>query len=137
MHLHGHDFAILAESAKPYSPGARLKFDNPPRRDVVLLPSNGWAMIAFKTDNPGAWIMHCHIAQHASFGLALQILERQNDAYKTAKKSGALAKAQATCDKWNEWFGNCTNLWYDADAGEQPGHNCKYGEDWFSPDSGI
>jgi hypothetical protein len=37
-------------------------------------------MIAFKADNPGNWLMHCHIAAHASFGLGAQILERQADA---------------------------------------------------------
>jgi hypothetical protein len=137
MHLHGHDFAILGESTIPYPAGAVLNFDNPPRRDVVLLPAGGWVMIAFRTDNPGPWIMHCHIAQHASFGLALQILERQGAANQNIEKSGALDRAQDTCRKWNEWFDNCTNWWFDADAGQKAGDNCKYGENWFSPDSGI
>jgi FtsP/CotA-like multicopper oxidase with cupredoxin domain len=61
--LHGHDFAILEQAAnKVYDPkNVSLKWDNPPRRDVVLLPSNGYAIIAFRTDNPGPWIMHCHM----------------------------------------------------------------------------
>lgn len=32
-----------------------LNTHNPPRRDVVLLPGNGFVVIAFKTDNPGSW----------------------------------------------------------------------------------
>ncbi|OCL11693.1 laccase-like multicopper oxidase [Glonium stellatum] len=78
IHLHGHDFAILQQvENSSYSPDKlHLKYDNPPRRDVVLLPQNGLVVIAFKTDNPGSWLMHCHIAYHATYGLALQILER-------------------------------------------------------------
>ncbi len=74
MHLHGHDFALLRQSSKNwYSDAAvnhtgesewftpdklncaneRLKCDNPPRRDVLLLPATGYVIIAFKADNPG------------------------------------------------------------------------------------
>lgn len=31
-------------------------------------------------NNPGTWLMHCHIAYYASFGLAMQIMERQKAA---------------------------------------------------------
>jgi FtsP/CotA-like multicopper oxidase with cupredoxin domain len=84
IHLHGHDFAILQqEENQEYHPNKlNLNLDNPPRRDVVLLPNGGFVVIAFKADNPGSWLMHCHIARHASEGLALQILERQRDADK-------------------------------------------------------
>ena len=55
IHLHGHDFAILeqAENRVLDYGFLNLTFDNPPRRDVVLLPRNGYIVIAFKTDNPG------------------------------------------------------------------------------------
>jgi hypothetical protein len=26
-----------------------------------MLPGGGWLVIGFITDNPGAWLMHCHI----------------------------------------------------------------------------
>ncbi|TAQ91365.1 hypothetical protein B7494_g287 [Chlorociboria aeruginascens] len=80
IHLHGHDFVILQQSDKPYwDPLVNLKKDNPPRRDVALLPSNGFLIIAFKADNPGAWLLHCHINWHSSSGLGLQVLERQSN----------------------------------------------------------
>ena len=83
MHLHGHDFALLAQGNDSTKlPNIKLKFGNPPRRDVVLLPSSGYVVIAFKADNPGSWLFHCHIPWHASSGLALQILERQEDLQK-------------------------------------------------------
>jgi FtsP/CotA-like multicopper oxidase with cupredoxin domain len=103
IHLHGHDFALLAQSESLYDPDEADKLiqrENPPRRDVALLPRGGYLIIAFKADNPGAWLMHCHIAWHASSGLALQILENKDK----IKLSGKTRKAlQKTCRMWDEW----------------------------------
>lgn len=77
IHLHGHDFYILAQGTGTYTEGTTtLNLDNPPRRDTAMLPSGGYLVIAFLTDNPGAWLLHCHIAWHTSEGFALQIIER-------------------------------------------------------------
>ena len=87
------------------------KFDNPPRRDVVLLPTKGYVVIAFKVDNPGAWLVHCHIAFHIAKGLGMQIMERQSDANKTWPKgnSNAIKEAERVCDNWESWYGNKSN----------------------------
>lgn len=54
MHLHGHDFWVLGQGSGTYdSSTANLSTVNVPRRDVVLLPANGWVAFAFITDNPG------------------------------------------------------------------------------------
>lgn len=74
IHLHGHDFMILGAGKGTYSNQA-LNLVNPPRRDTAGLPAAGWLVLAFETDNPGAWLMHCHIGWHTSMGFALQILE--------------------------------------------------------------
>ena len=58
MHLHGHDFYILGAGAGNFSDAAQLKYVNPMRRDVAMLPADGWLVIAFRTNNPGAWLMH-------------------------------------------------------------------------------
>ena len=39
----------------------------------------GYTVIGFKTDNPGAWVMHCHIIWHVDGGLALQWIERPDE----------------------------------------------------------
>ena len=127
IHLHGHDFALLAQSSETY-PGSLadikdiLKTDNPPRRDVVLLPSGGYIVIAFKADNPGPWLLHCHIAWHASSGLAFQILENKNRMVIKPEHQKAM---DYNCAKWNEWVGNTTNHWNTTAAIE------------FQDDSGI
>lgn len=58
-----------------------LQYTNPPRRDVAMLPApagppgggppatGGWLVISFLTDNPGAWLMHCHIVRTSLLNL--------------------------------------------------------------------
>ncbi|KAL8731715.1 MAG: hypothetical protein Q9181_004204 [Wetmoreana brouardii] len=116
LHLHGHDFVLLHQSNQTYdSTPLALNFDNPPRRDVVLLPAAGTIAIAFKADNPGSWLLHCHIAMHASSGLAMQILERQED----LQKQISPIKAKPVifgCASWDKWFSNPKNLWNSTDV---------------------
>ncbi|KAL1889965.1 hypothetical protein Sste5346_008543 [Sporothrix stenoceras] len=80
MHLHGHDFWVIGQGTGTYdATTTELTLTNAPRRDVVLLPGDGFVVIAFYTDNPGAWLMHCHIAWHTTEGLAIQLLERESE----------------------------------------------------------
>jgi len=88
LHFHGHDVSLLGQFAGSFnaSQTSLLNFVNPPRRDTVMLagsagPGNpaGTTVIGFQTDNPGAWLMHCHIVWHVEGGLALQFIERPGD----------------------------------------------------------
>lgn len=111
FHLHGHDFVVLGRSpdATPASQTRyvfnqatdrfRLSGANPVRRDVTMLPAKGWIVIAFKTNNPGAWLMHCHIAWHVSHGLSVDFLERVDD----FRASISPADRNAFNDNCNAW----------------------------------
>uniref|UniRef100_A0A803NU66 laccase n=1 Tax=Cannabis sativa TaxID=3483 RepID=A0A803NU66_CANSA len=77
IHLHGYDFYIVAEGFGNFNPQTDTKKFNlvdPPMRNTVAVPSNGWAVIRFVADNPGAWIMHCHLDVHITWGLAMVFL---------------------------------------------------------------
>jgi len=78
IHLHGHDFWVVSQSRSKWD-GTTNGFNtrNPPRRDVASLPGRGHLALAFELDNPGAWLVHCHIAWHASQGLSLEFVEDQ------------------------------------------------------------
>ena len=91
-----------------------MNFDNPPRRDVALLPAGGYLIIAFKADNPGSWLLHCHIAWHASSGLALQIMERETDIQKTITPE-RMSETKRVCEEWHKW--NETNHVEQDDSG--------------------
>ncbi|KAK3900945.1 putative laccase precursor [Staphylotrichum tortipilum] len=144
MHLHGHDFALLRQSSKNWydDPAVnhtgesawfppdqlncrnpRLKCDNPPRRDVLLLPATGYVIIAFKADNPGAWIFHCHIAFHASSGLAMQIVENKH--LIPGIMGNETQEVVDSCRRWTDWHGNRMNHW----DFKHPSH--------FQDDSGV
>ncbi|KAL9049309.1 MAG: hypothetical protein Q9162_007282 [Coniocarpon cinnabarinum] len=136
IHLHGHDFAILEQAYnKPYSPNnLSLHYNNPPRRDVVLVPPDGYVVIAFKTDNPGAWLVHCHIAFHISRGLGMQILENQEaaNAFWPKPSSPAIAEAQRVCANWQNWYSDTTH--WDVPPAECTYANKTY---CFQDDSGV
>lgn len=101
IHLHGHDFYIIASGSGTYdSTTTSLNLSNPPRRDTATLPGDGYLVIAFKTDNPGAWLLHCHIAWHASEGMGIQFLEREDDIVGTLSSYGTISDG---CDSWDKY----------------------------------
>ena len=67
IHLHGHDFLILAQGLGAYDSSVALNLKTPPRRDVAVIPADptqgqaGYLVLAFQTSNPGVWLLHCHI----------------------------------------------------------------------------
>lgn len=112
IHLHGHDFYVLGAGTGVFDTATginSLKFQNPPRRDVAFLPGGGWLAIAYPTDNPGAWLMHCHIAWHVSQGLGVQFLEAKH------LIRAPSAEWQRTCDNWATYWDN--PIWAKQDSG--------------------
>ncbi|XP_046357790.2 laccase-like [Haliotis rufescens] len=57
-------------------PGLELK--NPPRKDTIIVPTGGYAVVRIRADNPGLWFMHCHIEMHSADGMAMMINEAQD-----------------------------------------------------------
>jgi FtsP/CotA-like multicopper oxidase with cupredoxin domain len=104
IHLHGHDFFILAQGTGTYSSSDITTLTNPPRRDTAVLPSSGYLVVAFKTDNPGAWLMHCHIGWHTEEGFAIQFLERWEEARKLIDYS----TLNSTCENWTAYTTEAT-----------------------------
>jgi FtsP/CotA-like multicopper oxidase with cupredoxin domain len=98
IHLHGHDFYVLGSGDGQFnSSTATLNFSNPMKRDVASCPASGWLALAFKTDNPGTWLMHCHIPYHVQGGLGSQFVERRSDI------SGGLGNMDNECKAWKDW----------------------------------
>ena len=46
-----------------------------PYKDTVLVPAGGYAVVYFRSDNPGYWFLHCHIEVHQLEGMAVLINE--------------------------------------------------------------
>ncbi len=66
FHLHGQFFEIL--DAK-----------QPGLKDVVLVPPGGTVKIRAYLDNPGRWMAHCHILEHAELGMMGEIVVTPKD----------------------------------------------------------
>jgi hypothetical protein len=82
-----------------------------------MLPAGGYLVIAFQADNPGVWLLHCHVSLscilsksrysstnqglkigwHTSEGFALQLIERQSEIAATVNAQ----VLNQTCAKWN------------------------------------
>lgn len=61
MHLHGHHFQVVAVNGRRFAGAVR---------DTVLVPAHmGSVTIAFDTDNPGKWALHCHHLYHMAGGM--------------------------------------------------------------------
>ena len=59
MHFHGHHVRDVTDGA---TPGAW--------RDTVLLQADQEQRVAFPADNPGKWMLHCHMLEHQAAGMA-------------------------------------------------------------------
>ena len=56
IHLHGYDFYIVGEGFGNFNPkkdASKFNLVDPPLRNTVAVPVNGWAVIRFVADNPG------------------------------------------------------------------------------------
>ncbi|KAG2618817.1 putative laccase-11 [Panicum virgatum] len=74
VHLHGYDFFVVGQGFGNYDAAndtARYNLVDPVQRNTVSVPTAGWVAIRFIADNPGIWIMHCHLDVHLSWGLAM------------------------------------------------------------------
>jgi FtsP/CotA-like multicopper oxidase with cupredoxin domain len=66
MHLHGHTVSVVSRNGVPVS-GSPVRLDS-----VLVGPHETWE-VAFLADNPGIWMLHCHVLLHASFGLSMTV----------------------------------------------------------------
>lgn len=80
-HLHGYDFFVVAMEAV----GNKEKLTNvkslneqglirknlktPVVTDTVGVPTAGYTIIRFIANNPGYWLIHCHVTLHLYLGL--------------------------------------------------------------------
>jgi laccase len=74
LHLHGYDFFVVGTGFGNYDANndtAKYNLVDPVQRNTISVPTAGWVAIRFVADNPGVWIMHCHLDVHLSWGLAM------------------------------------------------------------------
>lgn len=66
VHLHGHIFTVLARNGRAVS-------GSPIHLDAVLVPPGETWDVGFIANNPGIWMLHCHVLNHAAGGMSMTI----------------------------------------------------------------
>jgi FtsP/CotA-like multicopper oxidase with cupredoxin domain len=61
IHLHGHSFRVLTHNGEP------TRFRE--WQDTVFMAPRERVDVAFVADNPGDWMLHCHILEHQEGGM--------------------------------------------------------------------
>ncbi|RZF49073.1 hypothetical protein LSTR_LSTR008359 [Laodelphax striatellus] len=98
IHLHGNNFYIVAieavgrnitfESIKEMNEQGKISkvLEGVPSKDTISVPNKGYAVIRFKTTNPGYWLFHCHVSNHMELGMAMVFkVGQHSDMVKTPK----------------------------------------------------
>jgi FtsP/CotA-like multicopper oxidase with cupredoxin domain len=86
IHVHGRHFFVLGrgvgnftwntvEEASAALPPGAFNLVDPPLRDTfaTLGAADSWLVIRRRSDNPGVWLMHCHIQSHLQGGMSVII----------------------------------------------------------------
>jgi FtsP/CotA-like multicopper oxidase with cupredoxin domain len=66
MHLHGHHALVLSRDGQAVS-------GSPWWTDTLSVEPNERFELAFRADNPGLWMDHCHNLKHAAQGLTMHL----------------------------------------------------------------
>lgn len=61
IHLHGQRFLVLAVDG--------VATEHPAWKDTVLVPVGSTVDLVVEMDNPGPWMLHCHISEHLETGM--------------------------------------------------------------------
>jgi FtsP/CotA-like multicopper oxidase with cupredoxin domain len=61
IHLHGQRFLVVEQDG--------VRNENLVWKDTVLIPVGSTIDILLDVSNPGAWMLHCHIAEHLEAGM--------------------------------------------------------------------
>ncbi|MDM9357849.1 multicopper oxidase domain-containing protein, partial [Klebsiella pneumoniae] len=59
IHLHGMSFTVLSSSKRQVQPLIS---------DTYLIQADEKVQLGFVADNPGDWLLHCHIIEHQKTG---------------------------------------------------------------------
>lgn len=79
MHLHGHTMWIMEKgSIGNLARNFTRTFERPLKRDVIWVRSDEWVRVRVVLDNPGLWLLHCHIPWHSMTGMATIVAAQLN-----------------------------------------------------------
>jgi FtsP/CotA-like multicopper oxidase with cupredoxin domain len=82
MHLHGHHALVLSVNGQPST-------GSPWWTDTLGVAPGDVVELAFRADNPGVWMDHCHNLEHAAIGMTLHLAyDNVTSPYLVGRESG-------------------------------------------------
>jgi FtsP/CotA-like multicopper oxidase with cupredoxin domain len=82
MHLHGHHMLVLSRNGRPVT-GSPWWVDT-----LNVAPGESYE-VAFRADNPGIWMDHCHNLDHAAQGMTIHLgYEGVTTPFEVGKETG-------------------------------------------------
>lgn len=87
MHKHGGKMFLIGSGTGPFpyatvaeamqAQPASFNFATPPRRDTfataATVNQSAWLAVRYYSNDPGAWLLHCHISSHFDGGMSVAI----------------------------------------------------------------
>ncbi|KAI1179146.1 Cupredoxin [Nemania sp. FL0916] len=117
FHLHGHQFQIIDRPKSNKGNWTRTTSvpDMPARRDTIGVFANSYAVIRILANNPGVFLLHCHIEWHVEMGLSATLIEAPERLanYTIPQDHIDICEAQGIPTEGNA-AGN--DLWYDTEG---------------------
>jgi FtsP/CotA-like multicopper oxidase with cupredoxin domain len=105
IHKHANKFYMIGAGvgdfnftnvADAITAGYPFNLQSPPYVDgFTSLPANGngtWMVFRYQVNTPGAWLLHCHIQNHFSGGMAVAILDAVDNFPKPPSDVGKICK---------------------------------------------
>ncbi|KAK4853435.1 hypothetical protein QYF36_009213 [Acer negundo] len=87
MHLHGFSFFVVGMGKWNFdyaSDPLSYNLVDPPKVNTIFVPALGWVAIRFVADNPGTWLMHCHLARHLIWGMSTVLIVKNGPSNDTS-----------------------------------------------------
>ncbi|TXG53187.1 hypothetical protein EZV62_022356 [Acer yangbiense] len=87
MHLHGFSFFVVGMGKWNFdyaSDPLSYNLVDPPKVNTIIVPALGWVAIRFVADNPGTWLMHCHLARHFIWGMSTVLIVKNGPSNDTS-----------------------------------------------------
>ena len=60
IRFYGHDFFVIARGIGDYTDNVPLKLDNPPHRDIAMLPASGYLVMTYAMSHWYVFVFICN-----------------------------------------------------------------------------
>ncbi|KAJ3679648.1 hypothetical protein LUZ60_017659 [Juncus effusus] len=82
LHLHGYSFYVMGQGFGNFNEKTDplgYNYVDPPKKNTMEVPKNGWLAVRFQANNPGVWYLHCHLERHLTWGMSTAFIVKNGE----------------------------------------------------------